>query len=762
MRSDLFSHEMVKTGPLFSRKSDIRVVFRGQQAATDGKTIILPALKGGKDIPETEVKVMRGFTDHEAGHNRFSDMGLIMSKYEAYGRAGRTLAKNLHNACEDIWMEARVMREYPGSETNLRATTEAVSKMTLDAIAEDPKRLMLLNFPKKMLPGMITWVGRKDYGGALVRELIDMIPDHLMPVLQDIVARIGGCESTADVFELSEEIERQLLDNTIPSPKPSEGEGGMKIKVRSKPGEGEGQPDSDEDSGEDDDAIDLGLDEDDFDTSDKEKGDDTGGEEADEDSEPEGEGSAEPGEEDEGGAEAEGEGDGSDGAGKAGDTEEAGEGAGDADGGSDVAGDEAEGEGHEHGPDADDAAGGEAGEKPDGLAHEREIGGPPDEREVAESKPDATFGGEPEEEEIDLDVESEEDLPEFDLPELSDAVEASTKDYTAATIEEGEYVAVGQEHDVWLTAEDPGKAGRVKDRINNPLGETRYEHLVEGESGTINVIRATLERVLMAQMKRDWHHGLEEGRLDSRRLSQLVAGRSNVFMQPAPRKELDTAVSLCVDLSGSMGSPGGRGVRPKIHIATETVIALCEAMERLAVPHEVSGFTQPFEPGKWGLGSPDPWEVPTDASRYMPIVMVEFKPFNKPLAACRTPLGNMMDMALDHNIDGESILYAYERLARRPEQKKVLIVLSDGLPEASGYNGDALYQNLKDSVAYIEGRGVQVVGIGIATDAVRQFYGRHVVVNNLDHLAETGLGILQEVLMSNLHPEPTGMMMGAE
>ena len=95
MKSQTFQHEMTQTSSVFGRKSDLKVVFKGDGAATNGETVYLPAIAHDKEVDAETQMVMRGYVDHEAGHNRHSDMPLIMKTYEQWHKEGKPVLKGL-------------------------------------------------------------------------------------------------------------------------------------------------------------------------------------------------------------------------------------------------------------------------------------------------------------------------------------------------------------------------------------------------------------------------------------------------------------------------------------------------------------------------------------------------------------------------------------------------------------------------------------------------------------------------------------------
>ena len=173
MKSDLFQHEVRKTSSVFGRKEDVSVEFQGTDACTDGKNIILPAMDFEKDISTYDQSIVRGYVDHESGHIRHTNFREL-NKF-AKDNKGNKLLMSLQNACEDIYLEKKVMDEYAGSKQNLIATSHCVNDNFMEALntggfdKEDMDNLTWV------APVAITWEGRKDYGDNLAKECMDLL-----------------------------------------------------------------------------------------------------------------------------------------------------------------------------------------------------------------------------------------------------------------------------------------------------------------------------------------------------------------------------------------------------------------------------------------------------------------------------------------------------------------------------------------------------------------------------------------------------------
>jgi cobaltochelatase CobT len=260
-------------------------------------------------------------------------------------------------------------------------------------------------------------------------------------------------------------------------------------------------------------------------------------------------------------------------------------------------------------------------------------------------------------------------------------------------------------------------------------------------TGEISVMRRGLERALMAKLTRDWNRGQEAGRLDTRRLVGALAGRPNVFKTPAERGEIDTAVSILVDLSGSMAKMDRDGP------ARDATIGLVEAMVKAGVSVEVVGMSMESYDED---GAATAWR--TSGGRWEPLDLLVFKAFEDRLFEAKPALVAIGAACHRYcnNCDGETLMLTYDRLRRRPERKKVLFVLSDGEPVCEPYvhtRREVLDKHLKDSIAYVEAQGVEVVGVGIQSQSVRKFYPRHMVIDDLGDLAKQTMGLLGKLLL---------------
>ena len=231
MSTENFTIEAHGTGRTFGRKFDINVVFSGDQAGTNGNTIVPPSLPSGKQLTSEQVLVARGYIDHEAGHVRHSDMPLLAQTNKQCAKDGNKILPRLINAIEDVRIEDRIIDEYPGSLRNLTATTEAVNSEFLNRHSESDA----VSDRQKIMTIALTWQGRKllGYDTDTNQKCIDLLPEKLQKESEAWARAIKACRNSADVVELARRIDSDIRekqeeeggDPIIDEPYEADGEG---------------------------------------------------------------------------------------------------------------------------------------------------------------------------------------------------------------------------------------------------------------------------------------------------------------------------------------------------------------------------------------------------------------------------------------------------------------------------------------------------------------------------------------------------------
>jgi cobaltochelatase CobT len=353
--------------------------------------------------------------------------------------------------------------------------------------------------------------------------------------------------------------------------------------------------------------------------------------------------------------------------------------------------------------------------------------------------------------------------------------------------EEGPSEAVEQQADSGEeeTAEDadhPGQPRRdERDRRNDPDGPgyraftTEFDEVVEAGDlcdadelarlrlmldqqlshlhGVISKLANRLQRRLMAKQTRTWEFDLEDGILDAARLARVVVNPLTPlsFKHEKDTDFRDTVVTLLIDNSGSM-----RG-RP-ISIAAMSADILARTLERCAVKVEILGFTT--RAWKGGM-SRERWIQklkPRTPGRLNDLRHIVYKSADAPWRRARRNLGLMLrEGILKENIDGEALRWAHDRLMGRPEQRRILMVISDGAPvddsTLSVNPGNYLERHLKQVIDWIERYStVELVAIGIGHDVTR-YYRRAVTIVDAEQLGGTIIDKLAE-LFDEEDPRP--------
>lgn len=320
----------------------------------------------------------------------------------------------------------------------------------------------------------------------------------------------------------------------------------------------------------------------------------------------------------------------------------------------------------------------------------------------------------------DMQSESMGDETYTPLPGRSDDfIEASETRYTIFTTQFDEEVDAED-------LADPDELTRLRQLLDKQISS---------HQALVTKLANRLQRKLMAKQRRSWQFDLEEGLLDSSRLARVIAN-PNVPLTFKQEKETpfrDTIVTILIDNSGSM-----RG-RP-IAIAAMTTDIVSQALERCGVKTEILGFTtRTWKGGK----SRDLWMNSgrmENPGRLNDVRHIIYKDAEAPIRRCRKNIGLMLkEGILKENIDGEALVWAYNRLARRPEDRKILMVISDGAPvddsTQSVNPSNILEQDLRNVINWIEKRSdIQITAIGIGHD-VTKYYGKAITIADADELA---------------------------
>ena len=303
----------------------------------------------------------------------------------------------------------------------------------------------------------------------------------------------------------------------------------------------------------------------------------------------------------------------------------------------------------------------------------------------------------------------------------------------------GRYVIYTTEYDEEIPAEELADTHEIR-RLREMLDKQLSSH-----QAITTKLANRLQRKLMAQQLRSWQFDMEEGILDTARIARVVAN-PNVPLSYKQEKDMpfrDTVVSILIDNSGSM-----RG-RP-IAIAAMTADIIAKTLERCGVKVEILGFTtRAWKGGK----SRDLWmqnNRPDQPGRLNDIRHIIYKSADDAWRRTHKNLGLMLkEGILKENIDGEALVWAYNRLARRGEARKIIMVISDGAPvddsTLSVNPSNILEADLRNVIEWIENKtNIELTAIGIGHDVTR-YYQKALTIADADGLAQALIGQLADL-----------------
>lgn len=309
------------------------------------------------------------------------------------------------------------------------------------------------------------------------------------------------------------------------------------------------------------------------------------------------------------------------------------------------------------------------------------------------------------------------------------------------------------------SARSEGQAGTASDttraRLSIPLA-TEFDEITDvtgqGDSATWRELRAQaradtaplkekLERALSADERTRWRREQERGEIDRTALAKLATspGYRTPFRTQRAAKGRDVAVSLLIDRSGSMA---GR----KIELARLCATALCDALTQLSFDCEVLGYCS-LESAPMRQLYERQLAAGADMQRYNRFVeRLDLKVYKR--FGAIDPSGIATIDCGHENPDGEALAWAATRLADHQAERRILIVFSDGYPSTGDGDPQVLRHDLRERVAAIQKRGIELLGIGVLTDAVEDFYPHNVVVSRLAELPSTVFSVLSSMLLT--------------
>ena len=313
----------------------------------------------------------------------------------------------------------------------------------------------------------------------------------------------------------------------------------------------------------------------------------------------------------------------------------------------------------------------------------------------------------------------------------------SFKESTENTIQKTNLNKMGQEYKVFTTEFDEiAKAEILEDAKETQKLRKNLDQQLVGFQDLITKLANKLQRQLLAKQNRAWEFDLEEGLLDSSKLTRIIMDPYNSlsFKKEKDLDFKDTIVTLLIDNSGSM-----RG-RP-ITIAALCADILSRTLERCSVKVEVLGFTtKNWKGGK----SREAWaktDKPKNPGRLNDLRHIIYKGADTHWRQAKNNIGLMLkEGLLKENIDGEAISWAYNRIKKRKEERKIIMVISDGAPvddsTLSVNSGDFLEKHLKKMVNFIETKSnIEILAIGIGHD-VSRYYNKAIKITDVNELGD--------------------------
>ncbi len=278
-------------------------------------------------------------------------------------------------------------------------------------------------------------------------------------------------------------------------------------------------------------------------------------------------------------------------------------------------------------------------------------------------------------------------------------------------------------------------------------GLEKMEAEVKKVSGTL---QKDLQRMMIARAQSYFVPGFKSGRLNAPSLHRLSAGDDRIFRRRHVAQTNKVAVSLVCDLSGSMGGA-------KCKTALMSAWAFSETLDKLGISNEVCGFTTGQFPDNFDHRE---WEkqlseffaasgLSYGEVRLTPVWMPIFKGYDEKFTPeTKRRLAHMAttQKGMGSNNDAAAIEFAGERLRRRSETRKIMIVFSDGQPADGGVSYSVLHNSVKVNIANLEKQGVEVIGVGIEDTAVTKFYRKNFVIKKVAELPKFVMHELKALL----------------
>ena len=342
----------------------------------------------------------------------------------------------------------------------------------------------------------------------------------------------------------------------------------------------------------------------------------------------------------------------------------------------------------------------------------------------------------------DLENEAKETSQEEEEIEIEDKSKSDFKKNIKKSLGDLKYKTYTEEFDEVIKAEEletEDELMRLRKNLDQQLLQLK---------NFISKLANKLQRKLLAKQNRSWDFDLEEGLLDTSKLTRIVMDPFNSlsFKKEKDIEFKDTLVTILIDNSGSMrGKP--------ISVAAICADILARTLERCSVKVEILGFTTKH----WKGGScREKWmknDKPSFPGRLNDLRHIIYKSADMPWRQGKKNMGLMLkEGLLKENIDGEALKWAYNKMSRRKEERKILMVISDGAPvddsTLSTNSSDYLETNLKNVVKWIETKtNIELLAIGIGHDVTR-YYNQAIKITDVQDLGDVMINQLTELFVN--------------
>lgn len=276
-----------------------------------------------------------------------------------------------------------------------------------------------------------------------------------------------------------------------------------------------------------------------------------------------------------------------------------------------------------------------------------------------------------------------------------------------------------------------------------------YKKFLEETAQYSSVIQKQLERYMSALSVSGWEYGHKKGCLYGAGLSRLITGDERVFRKKMERKTKDVAVSLLIDLSGSMmGTP--------VKYACMSAYIFAKALSKIGINFEILGFTTDWNEPRDSFfqtlkkTEEKAFDGQPSYTRIEPLIMPIFKKFGDKFSietAQTLCYFSDSECSMNNNVDGECVLIASSRLLAQPQKRKILFVFSDGDPAFQTNYSVWEKKHLRYAIEQVTKAHIETFGIGICSDSVKKFYPHYSIVNEIEDLGKETLTQLKKFLV---------------